>query len=98
MSRDGDRSHRRVILTASEIDDLFGLPCFTDENRRLYFDLSAVEQEAARAYTFTVAAHFVLQLSYFKAKQQLFVYEQEAVLKDYAILSGGISRTRIWHA
>jgi hypothetical protein len=29
-----------------------------------------------------VAAHFVLQLGYFKAKQQFFVYEQEAVLKD----------------
>jgi hypothetical protein len=31
MSPDGDRSHRLAILTASEIDDLFGLPCFTDE-------------------------------------------------------------------
>jgi TnpA family transposase len=88
MSRDGDRSHRLAILTASEIDDLFGLPCFTDENRRLYFDLSAVEQEAARAYTFTVAAHFVLQLGYFKAKQQFFVYEQEAVLKDLRHIVG----------
>jgi Domain of unknown function (DUF4158) len=82
MSQDGDRSHRLAILTASEIDDLFGLPGFTDENRRLYFDLSAVEQEAVSAYTFAVAVHFVLQLGYFKAKQQFFVYEQGAILKD----------------
>jgi len=82
MFRDGDRSHRLAILTASEIDDLFGLPCFTDENRRLYFDLSVVEREAVTAYTFAVAAHFVLQLGYFKAKQQFFIYEQDAVLKD----------------
>ena len=82
MSPDGDRSHRLAILTASEIDDLFGLPCFTDEDRRLYFDLSAVEREAAMAYTFAVSAHFVLPLGYFKAKQQFFIYEPEAVLED----------------
>jgi hypothetical protein len=58
MSQDGNRSHRLSILTASEIDDLFGLPSVTDEDRRLYFGLSAVEQEAAAAYTFAVAAHF----------------------------------------
>jgi len=76
------RSHRLEILTASEIEDLFGLPCFTDEDRRLYFDLGAVEQEAAAAYTFALAPHFVLQLGYFKAKQQFFVYAQESVLED----------------
>ena len=76
------RSHRLEILTASEIEDLFGLPCFTDEDRRLYFDLGAVEQEAAAAYTFALAPHFVLQLGYFKAQQQFFIYEQEAVLED----------------
>ena len=82
MSPDGDRSHRLAILTASEIDDRFGLPCFTDEDRRLYFDLSAVEREAAMAYTFAVSAHFVLPLGYFKAKQQFFIYEPEALLED----------------
>lgn len=50
---------------------MFGLPRFTDPDRRVYFDLNAVEQEAAAAYTFSVAAHFVPQLGYFKAKYQL---------------------------
>ena len=40
MSQDDNRSHRLAILTASEIDDLFGLPRFTEEDRRLYFDLT----------------------------------------------------------
>ena len=75
-------SHRLAILTASEIDDLFALPRFTKEDRQLYFDLNPVEQEAAAAYNFPVAAHFVLQLGLFKARQQFFVYEQEAVLDD----------------
>jgi TnpA family transposase len=82
MFPDADRSHRLAILSAGEIDDLFGLPRFTEEDRRLHFDLSAVEQEAAAAYNFPVAAHFVLQLGYFKAKQQFFGYELEAVLED----------------
>jgi TnpA family transposase len=75
-------SHRLAILTASEIDDLFALPRFTKEDRQLYFDLSSVEQEATAAYNFPVAAHFVLQLGYFKARRQFFVYEQETVLDD----------------
>jgi len=82
MSQGGNRSRRLEILTASEIDDLFGLPRFTEEDRQLHFDLSPVEQEVTRAFNFPVAAHFVLQIGYFKAKQQFFVYEQGAVLND----------------
>ena len=65
MSQDDNRSHRLAIFTASEIDDLFGLPRFTEEDRRLYFDLSPDEQQATAAYNFPVAAHFVLQLGHF---------------------------------
>lgn len=76
-------SRRLSILTAREIDDLYGLPRFTDEDRRLYFDLSAAEREAVGAvHTTSAAAHLVLQLGYFKAKWQFFVYEREAVLDD----------------
>ena len=82
MSLNDNRSHRLEILTASEIDDLFGLPRFNQEDRRLYFDLSDVEQTAAAAYHFAVAVHFVLQLGYFKAKQQFFLYELETVMDD----------------
>ena len=32
---------RLSILSSHEIDELFGLPNFSDDDRRLYFDLSA---------------------------------------------------------
>jgi len=60
-------SHRLSILTASEVDDLFGLPRFTEDDRRLYFDLSAAERETVNAHTPSVAAHLIVQLGYFKA-------------------------------
>jgi hypothetical protein len=76
-------SRRLSILTAREIDDLYGLPRFTDEDRRLYFELSTAEREAVDAVrTASTAAHLVLQLGYFKAKRQFFVYDRDAVLDD----------------
>jgi hypothetical protein len=44
-------SHRLAILTTREIDELYGLPRFTDDERRLYFDLSATEREAVDSMT-----------------------------------------------
>ena len=38
-------SHRLSILTAKEIEALYGLPRFTEEDRRLYFDLSVAERD-----------------------------------------------------
>ena len=32
-------SRRLSILTAREIEDLYGLPCFTEDDRLRYFDL-----------------------------------------------------------
>jgi hypothetical protein len=75
-------SHRLSILTDAEIEDLYGLPRFTEDDRRLYFDLSPDEQKAAATYTPAIAAHFVLQLGFFKARQLFFVYEEEDVRDD----------------
>jgi Domain of unknown function (DUF4158) len=76
-------SRRLSILTKREIDDLYGLPRFSDEDRCLYFDLSANEQSAVdEVHTSSATVHLALQLGYFKAKWQFFVYEREAVLDD----------------
>jgi hypothetical protein len=76
-------SHRLAILTAREINDLYGLPCFTDEERSIYFDLSPAEHDAVDAvHTDAAAVHMVLQLGYFKAKRQFFIYEPETVCDD----------------
>jgi hypothetical protein len=76
-------SRRLSILTAQEVDDLYGLPRFTEEDRRLYFALSPAERALADSvYTISVAVHLILQLGYFKAKRQFFVYAREAVTED----------------
>ncbi|MBS3962875.1 MAG: Tn3 family transposase [Methylomonas sp.] len=76
-------SRRLSILTKSEIDDLYGLPRLSDDDRSLFFDLSVIEQKAVDAvYARSSAVHLILQIGYFKAKQQFFVYGREAVLGD----------------
>jgi len=76
-------SRRLSILTAQEIDDLYGLPRFTEDDRRLYFDLSPTERGLVDSvFTLSVAVHLVLQLGYFKAKRQFFIYELDAVTED----------------
>lgn len=74
---------RLSILSAREIDDLYGLPRFTEADRHLYFDWSAAEREAVTAVsTLSVAVYLALQLGYFKAKRQFFDHGREAVLAD----------------
>jgi len=76
-------SRRLSILTTREIDDQYGLPRFTEDDRLLYFDLSPAEREAVDGvHTTSAAVHLVLQLGYFKAKRRFFVYEHAAVLED----------------
>lgn len=76
-------SRRLLILTAQEIDDLYALPRFTNEDRGLYFDLSPAEHQVVDAiHTTSAAVHLTLQLGYFKAKRRFFVYDKEMVLDD----------------
>ena len=76
-------ARRLAILTAGEVDDLYGLPRFTAEDRQLYFDLSAAERTAVDAvHTLSIAVHLTLQLGYFKAKRQFFLSRPEAVRED----------------
>ena len=76
-------SRRLSILSAREIDDLYAVPRFTEEERHLYFDLSAGEREALDTVrTTSAAAHLALQCGYFKAKHRFFVYARAAVQDD----------------
>ena len=73
-------SHRLSILNDDEIEDLYGLPHFDDEDRRLYFDLSPAEKAAVGAIrTASVAAYLILELGYFKATRQFFSFEPEQI-------------------
>lgn len=58
------------------------MPLFSEEDRLLYFDLSAPEQVAVEARTVSVGIYLALELGYFKAKRQFFSFEQDDVLDD----------------
>ena len=75
-------SHRLSILSAEEAEGLYGFPRFADEDRHLYFDLSAPERVAADAHTAPVVAHLILQFGYFKAKRQFFNYTPDSASED----------------
>lgn len=76
-------SRRLSILSAQEITDLYGLPRFTEEDRRLYFDLSPGERATVDAvHTTSAAIHLALQLGYFKATRRFFVSARQAVHED----------------
>lgn len=76
-------SRRLSILTAHEIDDLYGLPRFTEDDRRLHFDPSSTERDLVDGVrTMSAAVHLILQLGYFKDKCQFFVFAREAVMGD----------------
>ena len=81
-------SHRLNILTPEEIEDLYGLPQFTDDDRNLYFDLSPPERSAVDARTTSVGVYLALELGYFKAKRQFFTFDQDAVVDDLRYLLG----------
>jgi hypothetical protein len=45
-----NNSRRLSILSAKEVDDLYGLPHFTEDERHLYFDLSTAEREVVATW------------------------------------------------
>jgi len=79
-------SHRLAILTSEEIDDLYGLPRFSDDDRQLYFELSPAELAAIEARTTSVGVALALELGYFKAKRQFFNFEPAEVIDDLRYL------------
>lgn len=74
---------RLHILTAEEIQNLFELPDFTDEERLLYFSLSETEFELLTKFrSFASKLNFILQLGYFKARHLFFNFEFQTVAAD----------------
>ena len=71
------------ILDPEEITDLYGLPKFNMEQRQIFFDLTLEEWMIAQKYrTRVLQVYFILQLGYFKAKQQFYIFELSDVHSD----------------
>jgi len=66
---------RLRILEDEEIEVLYGIPRFTPEERLQYFTLSLREKAALEQIpTIKTRLFFLLQLGYFKARHQFFVF------------------------
>ena len=78
-----DQNKRLKILSAKEIQALYESPQFTLEEKTAYFALDPLEEEQLKNIRYTNAAvYFILQLGYFKAKKQFFVFDAQAVADD----------------
>ncbi len=96
------------LLSEAEIFDLYARPEFNKNEREVYFSLTKQEQTTLNTYTdLNTRVFFILQLGYFKAKQQFFKFDLTEVkddvkfiintyFKEYKLtLSGYLSRDYI---
>ena len=74
---------RLTILEDQEIDELYGLPRFTLDERVHFFTPSLDERDVAdRHHTLANRVLFILQAGYFKAKKMFFSFEFDEVWED----------------
>ncbi len=80
--------HSRLhILTEDEIQDIFHLPNFTEEERLLCFSLTQTEFENLdQNRSFASKLNFILQLGYFKSRHLFFNFEFTDVPADVAFI------------
>jgi hypothetical protein len=79
-----DKKQKRLkILEADEIGAVYGLPVFDDEDRAFYFALSPPERAIlSQLHGPKSSIYYILQLGYFKARRQFFVFNFQQVAAD----------------
>jgi len=74
---------RIQLLSNAEVEELYIRPEFNEHEQRLYFTLTQSERDALAQFSNTkTRIFFILQLGYFKAKQQFFNFSLEDVDSD----------------
>lgn len=74
---------RLKILEAGEIDVIYGLPIFNEEEQEQYFSLSPSEEAIYQQFRSVVSRlYFILQLGYFKSRHQFFIFNFQDVVSD----------------
>ena len=83
------KSTKRLnILSPREIAELFGLPNFSDEERSFYFTLDPDEKKIMLSLGSKMSRiFFILQLGYFKAKQNFFNLDLPTVQADFVFVA-----------
>jgi TnpA family transposase len=84
-SRQNDSEEKRLkILEEDEIQEIYGRPCFTQEERSNYFSLSQPEKELMQILRSVKSkVYFILQLGYFKVKHLFFTFDPYEVPEDF---------------
>ena len=85
MPRSPEPINRRAvaILSKGEIEALYSRPHFTPEEQLAYFPLSASEKATMmQLHSIKSRLYFVLQLGYFKASHQFFIFDLPEVEAD----------------
>ena len=79
-----EKNKKRIhLLSQVEIKELYERPVFNHEERILYFTLNADEISITQQYSHAkTRLYFMLQLGYFKAKQQFYLFDLEEVIED----------------
>jgi len=83
ITKNTTTQQRLRILSDDEIEDLFGIPSFTQEERIEYFSLSSIEiAMLERLHFIKSKVCFILQLAYFKARHMFFIFRLVEVQQD----------------
>lgn len=78
-----ENENRWGLLSKSEITDLYAIPKFNAEEKSEYFSLSEPEFATMKNFgSHKSRLYFILQLGYFKAKQQFFSFNIIDVIDD----------------
>lgn len=81
---------RLYLLPEAEISDLYERPVFNQNEQLLYFKMNQIELDLLGKFgTIKTKVYFMLQLAYFKAKNQFFTFEFDDVRADvnYVLLN-----------
>ena len=89
------RTARIRLLPKVEIEDLYARPDFNDYERTCYFTLNIDEIKYVHHYeNIKTKLYFILQLGYFKAKQQFFNFNFEDAEKDVNYIASNFLNTK----
>ena len=71
------------LLSSAEVEELYARPIFNTNEQQLYFALDQSERTTLSRHSKTkTRIYFILQLGYFKAKQQFFNFSLDDVSND----------------
>lgn len=93
------KNQKRIqLLSDTEIEELYSRPEFNIHEQQLYFTLTASERTALTQFSNTrTRIYFILQLGYFKARQQFFNFSLDEVISDVLfIVSNYYSEFAVW--